>query len=96
MKGFCLEVSGPYACFTRPEMKVERVSYDVITPSAARAPVNTAPHTTAPQNRTDRPHPLFLITPNLQCPAPGQILTGRRPEFRLGIYGNAVWGQRTR
>lgn len=37
MKGFCLEVHGPYACFTRPEMKVERVSYDVITPSAARA-----------------------------------------------------------
>jgi CRISPR-associated protein Cas5d len=37
MKGFCLEVSGPYACFTRPEMKVERVSYDVITPSASRA-----------------------------------------------------------
>jgi len=37
MRGFCLEVSGEYACFTRPEMKVERVSYDVITPSAARA-----------------------------------------------------------
>jgi CRISPR-associated protein Cas5d len=37
MRGFCLEVRGPYACFTRPEMKVERVSYDVITPSAARA-----------------------------------------------------------
>lgn len=35
--GFCLEVSGPLACFTRPEMKVERVSYDVITPSSARA-----------------------------------------------------------
>src|SRR3546814_1127179 len=34
---FCLEVTGDYACFTRPEMKVERVSYDVITPSAARA-----------------------------------------------------------
>ena len=34
-KGFCLEVSGDFACFTRPEMKVERVSYDVITPSAA-------------------------------------------------------------
>lgn len=32
-----LEVTGDYACFTRPEMKVERVSYDVITPSAARA-----------------------------------------------------------
>lgn len=36
-KPFCLEVWGDYACFTRPEMKVERVSYDVITPSAARA-----------------------------------------------------------
>ena len=31
-----LEVWGDYACFTRPEMKVERVSYDVMTPSAAR------------------------------------------------------------
>lgn len=36
-KTFCLEVWGEYACFTRPEMKVERVSYDVITPSVARA-----------------------------------------------------------
>jgi len=36
-KRFCLEVWGDYACFTRPEMKVERVSYDVITPSASRA-----------------------------------------------------------
>ncbi len=36
-KTFCLEVKGDYACFTRPEMKVERVSYDVITPSASRA-----------------------------------------------------------
>jgi CRISPR-associated protein Cas5d len=33
---FMVEVKGKYACFTRPEMKVERVSYDVITPSAAR------------------------------------------------------------
>ena len=31
-----LKVWGDFACFTRPEMKVERVSYDVITPSAAR------------------------------------------------------------
>jgi len=34
---FVLDVRGDWACFTRPEMKVERVSYDVITPSAARA-----------------------------------------------------------
>lgn len=31
-----LRVWGDFACFTRPEMKVERVSYDVMTPSAAR------------------------------------------------------------
>jgi CRISPR-associated protein Cas5d len=37
MTSFCLEVSGPFACFTRPEMKVERVSYDVMTPSSARS-----------------------------------------------------------
>ena len=34
--GVKLKVWGDYACFTRPEMKVERVSYDVMTPSAAR------------------------------------------------------------
>ncbi|RLB01594.1 MAG: type I-C CRISPR-associated protein Cas5, partial [Deltaproteobacteria bacterium] len=33
---FRLKVWGANACFTRPEMKVERVSYDVMTPSAAR------------------------------------------------------------
>lgn len=31
-----IEVWGPYACFSRPEMKTERVSYDIMTPSAAR------------------------------------------------------------
>ena len=34
--GIQLHVWGERACFTRPEMKVERVSYDVMTPSAAR------------------------------------------------------------
>lgn len=34
--GFLVRVKGDYALFTRPEMKVERVSYDVPTPSAAR------------------------------------------------------------
>lgn len=34
---FELEVWGDFACFTRPEMKVERVSYDVPTPSSIRA-----------------------------------------------------------
>jgi CRISPR-associated protein Cas5d len=36
-KEYCLEVWGDMACFTRPEFKVERVSYDIITPSTARA-----------------------------------------------------------
>jgi CRISPR-associated protein Cas5d len=35
-RGVRLKVWGDYACFSRPEFKVERVSYDVITPSAAR------------------------------------------------------------
>ena len=34
--GIRVEVWGDYALFTRPEMKAERVSYDVMTPSAAR------------------------------------------------------------
>lgn len=34
--GIRILARGPRACFTRPEMKAERVSYDVITPSAAR------------------------------------------------------------
>lgn len=34
--GIKLRVWGDYACFTRPEMKVERVSYDAMTPSSAR------------------------------------------------------------
>lgn len=35
-KGIILKVWGDYACFTRPECKPERYSYEVITPSAAR------------------------------------------------------------
>ena len=31
-----VKVWGDFACFTRPDMKVERVSYPVMTPSAAR------------------------------------------------------------
>src|SRR5438046_2496705 len=35
-ESFSVRVRGPFACFTRPEFKVERVSYEVMTPSAAR------------------------------------------------------------
>ena len=33
---FKVKIWGDYACFTRPELKVERVSYELITPSSAR------------------------------------------------------------
>ena len=33
---YCVRVRGELACFTRPEFKTERFSYEVITPSAAR------------------------------------------------------------
>lgn len=36
-----MKVWGDYACFTRPEMKSERVSYDILTPSAARGIVES-------------------------------------------------------
>ncbi|MFU8829395.1 MAG: CRISPR-associated protein Cas5, partial [Phycisphaerales bacterium] len=35
-QGIRLRVWGPSACFSRPEMKVEQASYEVMTPSAAR------------------------------------------------------------
>lgn len=34
--GVKFRVWGDYACFSRPELKVERVSYDILTPSAAK------------------------------------------------------------
>ena len=37
MRGFCLHVSGGWACYTRPECKVERVSYEVPTPTVVRS-----------------------------------------------------------
>ncbi len=38
-KSFFIRMKGDLACFTRPEMKVERVSYEVMTPSAARGAI---------------------------------------------------------
>ena len=41
--GIKLHVWGGHACFTRPEMKVERVSHDVITSSSPAAPPSPSP-----------------------------------------------------
>lgn len=59
--GVKLHVWGDYACFTRPEMKVERVSYDVITPSAARGILEAVHWKPAIRWQIDRIHVLKPI-----------------------------------
>ncbi|WP_034999602.1 type I-C CRISPR-associated protein Cas5c [Beijerinckia mobilis] len=59
--GVRLHVWGPRACFTRPEMKAERVSYDVMTPSAARGILEAIHWKPAIVWRVDRIHVLKPI-----------------------------------
>ncbi len=59
--GIKLKVWGDYACFSRPEMKVERVSYDVMTPSAARGILEAIHFKPAIVWRIDRIHVLNPI-----------------------------------
>lgn len=59
--GVRLHVWGPRACFTRPEMKVERVSYDVMTPSAARGVLEAIHWKPALRWHVDRIHVLKPI-----------------------------------
>ncbi len=59
--GIRLHVWGERACFTRPEMKGERVSYDVITPSAARGILSAIHWKPAIAWRVDRIHVLRPI-----------------------------------
>ncbi|EKM99102.1 type I-C CRISPR-associated protein Cas5c [Acidocella sp. MX-AZ02] len=60
--GIRLHVWGQYACFTRPEMKVERVSYDVMTPSAARGILEAIHWKPALRWHVDRIHVLKPIS----------------------------------
>lgn len=59
--GVKLRVRGDFALFTRPEMKVERVSYDVITPSAARGILEAIHWKPAIRWKIDRIHVLKPI-----------------------------------
>ncbi|MEY4285539.1 MAG: hypothetical protein RL111_2214 [Pseudomonadota bacterium] len=59
--GIKLHIWGEYACFTRPEMKVERVSYDIITPSAARGILEAIHWKPAIRWQIDRIHVLKPI-----------------------------------
>lgn len=62
MKGVRLYVEGPYALFTRPEGKAERISYDVPTPSACRGILEAIHWKPAIQWTIDRIHVLKPIT----------------------------------
>jgi CRISPR-associated protein Cas5d len=59
--GITIRVQGDYALFTRPEMKVERVSYDIITPSAARGVIEAIYWKPAIRWKIDRIHVLKEI-----------------------------------
>lgn len=59
--GIKLHVWGDYACFTRPELKVERVSYDAMTPSAARGVLEAIHWKPAIRWEIDRIHVLNPI-----------------------------------
>lgn len=78
--GIKLRVWGAYACFTRPEMKVERVSYDVITPSAARGVLEAIHWKPAIRWKIDRIHVLKPI----------RFTSIRRNEIGSKISANSV------
>ena len=86
--GVKLHVWGEYACFTRPEMKVERVSYDVMTPSAARGILEAIHWKPAIRWVVDRIHVLKPIRfENLRRNELGsKIPVGRvRTEMKRGV-----------
>ena len=60
-QSFRVRVQGAYACFTRPEFKTERVSYEVMTPSAARGILDTILWKRAIRWRVERIHVLSPI-----------------------------------
>lgn len=77
-----VEVWGDYACFSRPEMKVERVTYDVITPSAARGLMEAIYW-----------HPgMKYVIDNIYVLSPISITNIRRNEVKSKILASNVKG----
>ena len=75
-----LEVWGEFACFSRPEMKVERVSYDMMTPSAARGLLEAIYW-----------HPgLRYVIDRIQVCAPIRFTNLRRNEVKATISARAA------
>ena len=91
--GIKLRVWGDYACFTRPEMKVERVSYDVMTPSAARGILEAIHWKPAIRWLVDRIHVLRPIvfdnvrrnevSSKIPKPNPATAMRDRKPLYFL-------------
>ena len=71
---------GDFACFSRPEMKVERVSYDVMTPSAARGMLEAVYWHPGLQWHID----------NIYVLAPIQMTNIRRNEVQSKVLGSSV------
>lgn len=83
--GIKLHVWGDYACFTRPEMKVERVSYDVITPSAARGILEAVHWKPAIRWVVDRIHVLNPIRfDNIRKNEVGAKISARNARAAMG------------
>ncbi len=92
--GVKLRVWGDYACFTRPEMKVERVSYDVMTPSAARGILEAIYWKPQIRWRVDRIHvfkPIRFMSlrrneVGSKCPLGNARSAMRAGRGRLGLF----------
>ncbi len=75
-----IEVWGSYACFSRPEMKTERVSYDIITPSAAKGLIESIFW-----------HPgMTWVIDRIYLLSPIQFTNVRRNEVKSVIVGSNV------
>jgi CRISPR-associated protein Cas5d len=75
-----VRIRGDFACFTRPEMKAERVSYDVITPSAARGVIEAVYW---------KPQIRWIVT-RIQVLAPIRWMSVRRNEVASKIPARSV------
>jgi CRISPR-associated protein Cas5d len=75
-----IEVWGPYACFTRPEMHTERVSYEIITPSAARGLIESIYYHPGLCWHIDR---IYLMNPI-------RFTSVRRNEVKSTVLGSSV------
>jgi len=84
-----LEVWGDLACFTRPEMKVERFSYPVITPSAARGIFDAIYWDARREGDRVRPYFHWQIT-RIEVLEPPRYIALRRNEVKDRVPGAAV------